>query len=235
MHCSLHLPDLQAGTVNLRSAVRAILNLCKATSKALSTMKPVTTLEELEDLYDTAVPTSLEKVAGHLTPLYRQWVEASRFVIVSTVGPEGTDASPRGDTGPVVYIADDKTLWLPDWRGNNRIDTLRNIVRDGRASLLFMVPGSNNVVRINGTATVTADANARGHFDKNGKQPRTVVVVSINEIYFQCAKALMRSALWTGESPAVPSAGDFIKEFKAGFDGKTYDREYPESAQSRMW
>lgn len=197
----------------------------------------VQTIEELEALYDAAVPTSLEKVVTHLTPLYRQWVAASRFVVVSTVGPEGTDASPRGDSGSVVHVADAQTLWLPDWRGNNRIDTLRNIVRDGRASLMFMVPGSNNVVRVNGKAILTVDSNILAHFDKGGKQPRTVVVISVVEVYFQCAKALMRSSLWSSNdhSAQVPTAGDFIKEFKAGFDGSAYDDEYPERAKGIMW
>ncbi len=200
-------------------------------------MKAIETIDELESLYDAAVPTSLEKVATHLTPLYRQWIEASRFVIVSTVGPEGTDASPRGDIETVVHIADDKTVWLPDWRGNNRIDTLRNIVRDGRVSLMFMVPGSNNVVRINGRGILTTDNKALAHFERNNKQPKTVAVISTEEVYFQCAKAMMRSTLWTSddESSQVPTAGDFIKEFKAGFDGSTYDTDYPENAKAKMW
>ncbi|OED39872.1 pyridoxamine 5'-phosphate oxidase [Chromatiales bacterium (ex Bugula neritina AB1)] len=200
-------------------------------------MNWIKSIEELERLYDAAVPTSLEKVAAQLTPLYRRWIEVSRFVVVSTVGPEGTDASPRGDIEPVVHIADAKTIWLPDWRGNNRIDTLRNIVRDGRISLMFMVPGCNNVVRINGRALLTADAETLAHFERKGKQPKTVTVISIDEIYFQCAKALMRSTLWSSddESALVPSAGDFIKEFKAGFDGTAYDADYPESSKARMW
>ncbi len=200
-------------------------------------MSKIETIEALEALYDAAVPASLTKVATVITPLYRQWIEASRFCVVSTVGAEGTDGSPRGDDGPVVQIVDRKTILLPDWRGNNRLDTLRNIVRDGRISLMFMAPGSNNVVRVNGTAVISADAELTGRFEQRGKHPKTVIVVTVGELYFQCAKAIMRAGLWSGadEGAQLPTAGAFIKEVDAGFDAETYDRDYPEAAQSRMW
>ena len=198
-------------------------------------MSAISDIAALEALYGAAAQGSLDKVANAITPLYREWIAASRFVVLSTVGPEGTDASPRGDDGPVVRVADAGTLMLPDWRGNNRIDSLRNIVRDGRVSLLFMVPGSQNVVRVNGTGIVTAEAGVTGLFDKGGKTPVTVVVVTVGEVYFQCAKALMRSGLWSGEEVAVPSAGDFLREAKDGFDAESYDAGYPEHAKERMW
>ncbi|MEL6435296.1 MAG: pyridoxamine 5'-phosphate oxidase family protein [Pseudomonadota bacterium] len=201
-------------------------------------MHTIKDVAELEALYDDIKPLSLGKVASHVTPNYRRWIEASRFVVVATVGPEGTDASPRGDDGPVVSIADHKTLLMPDWRGNNRLDTLRNIVRDPRVSLMFMVPGTNNVVRVNGTADVTTDAGLTARFEKNGKLPRTVVVISMNEIYFQCAKALMRSDLWNvsrDTGAGLPTAGMFLKEASDGFDADEYDAGYPEYAATRMW
>ncbi|MEM1161573.1 MAG: pyridoxamine 5'-phosphate oxidase family protein, partial [Pseudomonadota bacterium] len=117
----------------------------------------IESIAELETHYGAPGAPSLRKVADHLTPLYRKWVMASRFCVVTTVGPEGTDGSPRGDDGSVVKELNSKTLLMPDWRGNNRFDSLRNIVRDGRVSLMFMVPGSNNVVRINGEARLSAD------------------------------------------------------------------------------
>lgn len=120
-------------------------------------MTPIKTIAELETIYGDVVPRSLTKVVTSMTPHYRSWIDAARFVVISTVGPEGTDGSPRGDEGPVVDIFDDQTLLLPDWFGNNRIDSLRNIVRDPRVSLMFMVPSSTNVVRVNGTGIVTAD------------------------------------------------------------------------------
>lgn len=200
-------------------------------------MQQITTIDALEALYDEAVPASITKVTPHITPLYHRWISQSRFVVLSSVGPDGTDGTPRGDAGPVVRIADQHTLLLPDWRGNNRIDTLRNIVVDGRVSLMFMVPGSNNVVRVNGTAVLRADADMTGQFEQRGKHPKTVIVVTIGEMYFQCAKALMRSALWASgdESGEVPTAGQFIAEMKAGFDAEEYDAAYPEYAKGRMW
>ena len=200
-------------------------------------MQTISEITELEAIYGNAVPASLTKVVSHMTPLYREWIQASRFVVLSTVGEEGTDASPRGDDGPVVRLVDDRTLWLPDWRGNNRIDSLRNIVRDGRVSLMFMVPGCNNVVRINGTAVLTADPSVTTSFEQRGKHPRSVIVVTVGEMYFQCAKALMRSRLWLSgdESDGLPTAGQFIKERQNDFDAETYDREYPEAAIPRMW
>ena len=199
-------------------------------------MTPITDLNTLQEIYGDPVPASLTKVADHITPLYRQWIGAARFVILSTIGPEGTDASPRGDVEPVVRIADTKTLLLPDWRGNNRIDSLRNIVRDPRASLMFMIPGQNNVVRVNGAAIVTADPEATASFEQAGRHPRTVIAVTAQEVYFQCAKALMRSELWRGAHPAgIPTAGQFIREQQEGFDARSYDAGYAEYAKPRMW
>ena len=155
-------------------------------------MQYLKTIDDLEALYGTPGGPALRKVARRMTPLYRQWIMASKLCMLTTVGPEGTDDSPRGDDGPVVQELDPGTLALPDWRGNNRLDSLRNIVRDGRVSLMFLVPGSNNVMRVNGTAQVTADGDLRARFEKKGKQPATVIVIAIDEIYSQCARALLR-------------------------------------------
>ncbi|UWQ33438.1 pyridoxamine 5'-phosphate oxidase family protein [Leisingera sp. M527] len=200
-------------------------------------MQKITGIETLEHIYGTPVPRSLSKVATRLTPLYQRWIEASWFLVLSTIGPEGTDASPRGDDGPVVHIADACTLWLPDWRGNNRLDSLRNIVRDSRVSLMFMVPGENNVVRVNGTAYLTADETACTTFERKGRRPATVAVITINELYFQCAKAIMRSRLWDQdrERPELPTAGQFLKEQEAGFEAEAYDEGYAEYAKGRLW
>ena len=200
-------------------------------------MNRIETVTELRALYADPVPGAIAKVVDQITPHYRRWIDASRFVILSTVGEEGTDASPRGDIGPVVHVVDAHTLWLPDWRGNNRLDSLENIVRDGRVSLMFMIPGSNNVVRINGRAVLTDDAEVIGHFERKGKTPRTVIVVEVGEVYFQCAKALMRSQLWlpVEQIPDIPTAGEFIRELDETFDAKAYDDGYPEYAKPRMW
>lgn len=200
-------------------------------------MDKIESIEALESVYDAAVQGALDKVQNVLTPLYQKWINQSRFTILTTVGPEGTDASPRGDIDSVARIVDEKTLWMPDWRGNNRMDSLRNIVRDGRVSLMFMVPGANNVIRVNGTAILTIDSEVTESFEHNGKTPRSVIVVTVAEVYFQCAKALMRSKLWSAgdESKLVPTAGEFVKEVQPEFDAKEYDEGYSEYAKPRMW
>ena len=200
-------------------------------------MNRIASIEELTELYGEAIQGSLDKVQPRISPRYREWIEASRFLILSTVGSEGTDASPRGDIDAVVTVMDENTLLLPDWRGNNRLDSLRNIVEDGRVTLMFMVPGSNNVVRVNGNAALTTDEEFTGRFEQQGKHPRSVIVVDVREVYFQCAKALMRSKLWLAndESDRVPTAGQFIKEINESFDDESYDTGYEEYARERMW
>lgn len=197
----------------------------------------LTDIAELEAIYGTPAEASLVKVARQMTPTYRQWIMASRFCIVSTVGPEGVDGSPRGDDGPVVLELDDQTLVMPDWRGNNRMDSLRNIVRDPRIALLFMVPGSDNVVRVNGTAKVTLDNGLRAKFTDKGRMPRSVVVIKIGEVYSQCARAVMRAELWRGQGADVdlPTVGDMLAEMKSGFDGKSYDADWGTRAKKTMW
>ena len=192
----------------------------------------------LEAHYGTPAAAATRKVVDRITPAYRTWIDRSRFAVLTTVGPEGTDGSPRGDDGPVVLELDDRTLAMPDWRGNDRIDSLRNIVRDGRVSLMFMVPGSTNVVRINGTARLTADAGLRARFDRHGRQPRTVIVISVAEVYFQCARALMRSRLWSSgdDSAGLPTPGQMLAELTAGeVGGSGYDAAWPARAATTMW
>ena len=196
------------------------------------------TLDELHARYGVPQAASTTKVAERLIAEYRVWVERSRFCILSTVGPEGTDASPRGDDGPVVRILDDRTLALPDWRGNDRIDSLRNIVRDGRVSLMFMIPGSVNVIRVNGRARVTADAGLCESFARDGRAPRTVTVIALQEVYFQCARALLRARLWAGvdESAGLPTPGQMLAAMTAGeVGGPSYDAEWPGRGGRTMW
>ena len=194
-------------------------------------------IASLEALYDVPGAPSLRKVATRLTPLYRKWIARARYCIVSTVGSEGTDGSPRGEDGPVVTELDAQTLAMPDWRGNNRLDTLRNIVSDGRISLLFMVPGSDVVVRVNGQARVTADAQLRAMFNRQGKQPATVIVIKIGEVYSQCARASMRAGLWSrDDSKGLPTVGDILAEQTRGEEGgATYDAEWQERAVRTLW
>jgi uncharacterized protein len=201
-------------------------------------MRPVKDIAELEALYGQPGAPALRKVARRMTPMYRQWIMASRLCVLCTVGPDGTDGSPRGDDGPVVMELDAGTLALPDWRGNNRMDSLRNIVSDGRVSLMFLVPGSNNVVRINGTAIVTDDEESRERFAKGARQPATVIVVTIGEIYSQCARALLRAGTWSSvdQSAGLPSIGDILAEMTDGEEGGAdYDQAWDARAVGTMW
>lgn len=200
-------------------------------------MNRITTLPALEALYPAdIVPAAIQKEVDHLTPLYRAWIEGSRFCILSTVG-QGVHGTPRGDDGPVVRVQDDRTLLMPDWMGNNRLEALRDIVSDGRVALLFMVPGSTTTIRVNGCAFLTDDAGLRGSFAKGERQPATVIVIEIAQVYSQCAKAMLRSGLWTRDDKAtVPSAGAIIAEASGGSSGGgDYDATYVERAKPRMW
>jgi len=202
-------------------------------------MTIITSVEELKAIYDGVSEASLVKVTKTLTAEYRQMIEASPFVALSTVGPEGLDCSPRGDLGGAVRIQDDATLLLPDWRGNNRIDSLLNIVRDPRVALMFLVPGSNTAMRINGRAVVSVDPELLNSFEMDGRHPRSVTVITLQEVYFQCARALMRAELWNPEHfvdpKSLPTPGTLLKAAKADFDKDTYDREWPERAAKTMW
>ena len=201
-------------------------------------MSKIETIEDLEKLYGTAVPASTQKVMAWLHPIYRRWIERSRFAVLTTVGPEGTDGTPRGDDGPVVQVLDDTTLAMPDWRGNNRLDSLRNIVRDGRVSCMFMVPGSNNAMRVNGQAHVSDDADLLARFERKGILPRTVIVIEVGEVYFQCARALVRSELWSSgdQSEGLPTAGEILDEVTKGeLGGPDYDAAWPARAKATLW
>ena len=194
-------------------------------------------IEQLDQVYDSPARASLIKVSDKMIPVYADWIMAARLCVLSTVGPEGTDGSPRGDDGPVVRIDDEKTLLMPDWRGNNRADSLRNIVRDGRVSLMFMVPGSNNVVRVNGTAVVSIAEDLLTKFSDKGRRPRSVIVITIGEIYSQCARALMRAKTWEAgdESAGLPTVGEMLAAIEDGFDGRAYDDAWLERANQTMW
>ena len=201
-------------------------------------MRRIADIAALEELYGEPVAASIRKVSPCLTPLYREWIAASRLCIVSTVGPEGTDGSPRGDDGAVALELDPRTLALPDWHGNNRLDTLRNIVSDGRISLMFLVPGSNNVVRLNGSGFVTDDAGLRERFRKKDRLPATVIVFEIAEVYVQCARALLRARTWAGEdeSGKLPTVGEILAEMTEGAEGgDTYDANWGARAAKTLW
>ncbi|WP_417415264.1 pyridoxamine 5'-phosphate oxidase family protein [Hoeflea sp.] len=202
-------------------------------------MTIITSLAELEAIYGEPSEASVIKVSNRLTEGYRKLIEASPIMALATCGPEGLDCSPRGDPGQVMSIRDEHTLVLPDRRGNNRIDSLRNIVRDGRVALLFLIPGSNSTLRVNGRAEISVDPDLLQSLAMEGKLPRSAIVITIGEIYFQCARALMRAKVWDQDAwpdvAALPTPGSLMADLKQDFDSQSYDREWPERAKNSMW
>jgi PPOX class probable FMN-dependent enzyme len=204
-------------------------------------MTTIRTLDELARVYDAPpVPAALVKEVPRITADYRRLIEASPFVALATVGPEGLDCSPRGDRPGFVRVLDETTLAMPDRRGNNRLDSLRNIVRDPRVALLFLIPGSGTTFRVNGRAEVRTDADLRAAFAVDGKEPRTVIRVTVETAYFQCAKAIVRSELWNQErhvDPAsLPSPGAMLAALtEAAVGGPDYDRDWPGRAAKTLW
>jgi len=203
-------------------------------------MSIITTIDQLEAVYGETGLASTAKVADHVTPHYRIIIEKSPFVALATCGPEGVDCSPRGDLPGFVRIHDEKTLMMPDRRGNNRVDSLRNIVRDPRIGLLFLIPGSGTTLRVNGRGQLSADPSLLESFKMDGKLPRTVIVMTVEEIYFQCARAIVRSDLWNPDKHVdpskLPTPGQILAELSANrVGGDQYDREWPERARQTMW
>ena len=195
---------------------------------------------ELQALYGKASPNSLAKESGCLTPAYQQWIEQAPFMAVASSGARGLDCSPRGDNaGELFRVLDAGTIVIPDRPGNNRLDTLRNIVTDPRIALLFLIPGIKESMRINGSAVIETDESLLESFSVNGKKPVTVLVVTIQSIYFQCGKALLRSKLWEADaqlnSDTVPTAGRMLKSVMGDFDATAYDQSQSGSQPDNLY
>ncbi|MHB8877350.1 MAG: pyridoxamine 5'-phosphate oxidase family protein [Myxococcaceae bacterium] len=200
----------------------------------------VTTPVELDALYGPPLPVSLVKELDHLSAHYRAFIEASPLVLVASSGPEGLDCSPRGDPPGFARVVDAKTVLLPDRRGNNRLDTLRNLVADPRIALLFLIPGVDETLRVNGRAILTVDPELCQSFAVEGKHPRCVVVVSVERVYYQCPKALVRSHLWDPsrhvDRALLPSSGQILAALRPGeIDGEAHDRAYPERLKQTIY
>jgi PPOX class probable FMN-dependent enzyme len=203
-------------------------------------MTIIATIDELEAIYGQPNEASTVKVADRITPQYRVLIDKSPFAALATCGPEGLDCSPRGDLPGFVRVHDETTLMMPDRRGNNRVDSLRNIVRDPRIALLFLIPGSGSTLRVNGRARVSANADLLASFKVDGKAPRTVIVMTVDEIYFQCARAIVRSDLWNPDRrvdpKSLPTPGQILAEMsESRVGGEDYDRAWPERARQTMW
>lgn len=195
----------------------------------------------LDALYGEKNPASLAKEVGYIHPHYRAMIEASPFMVLATVGPEGLDCSPRGDpAGSFIQVADEKTILIPDRRGNNRIDSLRNIVRDDRVALLFLIPGVGETLRVNGRASISTAPDLVGRFAFRDTLPRSVIVVRAETVYFQCPKALIRSDLWNPEKhisrKSLPSTGTILADITKGqTGGEAYDKAYPERLKATIY
>jgi PPOX class probable FMN-dependent enzyme len=203
-------------------------------------MSIITSVEELEALYGQPVEASLIKEVDHVTPHYQALMDASPFAVLATSGPEGLDCSPRGDQPGFVRVVDPKTLMMPDRRGNNRTDSLRNIIRDPRLALLFLIPGSGTTLRVNGRAQLSTDAELLSSFAVDGKPPRSVVVIHVDSVYFQCARAIVRSDLWNPskqvEASCLPTAGQILAALtESRVGGEEYDRAWPDRARQTLW
>jgi uncharacterized protein len=203
-------------------------------------MSIIATIEQLEAIYGQPNEASTVKVADRVTPQYRVLIDKSPFAALATCGPEGLDCSPRGDLPGFVRVHDHKTLMMPDRRGNNRVDSLRNIVRDPRIALLFLIPGAGSTLRVNGRARLSADADLLASFGIGGNAPRTVIIMTVDEIYFQCARAIVRSDLWNPDKRVdpgtLPTPGQILAEMSGHrVGGEEYDRAWPERAQQSLW
>ena len=192
----------------------------------------IETLDALSALYGSANPMSLAKETPFLTPEYQKWIEAASFFALASIGPGGLDCTPRGDAkGQAFQVLDQHTLVIPDRRGNNRLDTLKNIITDPRIALLFLIPGIHEALRINGRAHLTTKPDYLERFKVGDKLPLSAIVVDIETVYFQCARALKRAQLWDQSTHMtkhdVPTAGQMSKGAKPNFDADAYDRELP--------
>ncbi len=195
---------------------------------------------QLEALFGAVGEASIRKEIALLHPHYQALIQASPFAVLGTCGPDGLDVSPRGDPPGFVEVRDDRTLLLPERRGNNRIDSLRNILADPRVALLFLVPGVGETLRVNGRATISVDPALLKRFEMNGQPPKCVLVIHVEAAFFQCARAIARSRLWApvpADAPrSVPTPGQMLEALtQAQIDGATYDRDLPERQRTTLY
>ena len=189
---------------------------------------------ELRELIGEPSETVLLKLHNRLNELTRQFIERSPFVCVATVDCDGgLDVSPRGDPAGFVRVLDEHTLLIPERPGNRIADTLRNLLADPRIALLFLLPGVGDTFRVNGRAVITDDAELLAPCAVEGKVPRLGLLVSIEEAYTHCPKALIRSDLWNPDRhigrSALPSSGSILRSLSTpDFDAEQYDSERAE-------
>lgn len=199
----------------------------------------ITDLSSLEALFGSVAASSIAKETDSLHPLYARWIEQSRFALLATSGPHGLDVSPRGDAGPLVRIVDEHTLLLPERRGNNRFDSLRNLIADPRISLIFLIPGVGETMRLRGRADICVDPDLLASFAVDGKRPVCVLRIAVDKVFFQCARSILRARLWQREehdSAQVPSPGTMLAALTAGgIDGHSYDSALPQRQRESLY
>ena len=200
----------------------------------------VTTLEELETLYGAVTQPAIIKEVDHIHPIYRPFIEASPLAVLATAGPGGLNATARGDPAGFIHIEDEHTLILPDRRGNNRVDSLRNILADPRVALLFFIPGVGETLRVNGTAKIIVCPDYVDRFAVSGKPPKTVLRIDVKSVLFQCMRAVMRSEIWKQESQvdrkSLPSVGTILRALsQAAIDDQVYDQEAPQQLANTLY
>ena len=200
----------------------------------------ITDAASLERLYGAPSEASIVKEVDHVHPIYRKLIEAAPFAILATTGPRGLDASPRGDGPGFVTVEDEKTLLLPDRRGNNRADSLRNIIGDPRVALLFLIPGVGETLRVNGRASISVEPALLRRFAVEGKEPRSVLVIAVDTVFFQCSRAVVRADLWNPAKhlarSALPTTGAVLAALSnARIGGESYDRALPERVKATLY
>ena len=205
----------------------------------MTSMHTIGSLEQLQALFGPVGEASLRKEATSIHPVYRRWIEASPFAVLATSGPDGLDVSPRGDPPGLVQVQDERTLLLPERRGNNRIDSLRNAVVDPRVALLFLIPGVGETLRVQGRASISIDPMLLERLAMDGKPAQCVWVIAVETVFFQCARAMQRSGLWPpgATRPAgVPTAGEMLQALtEGGIDGGRYDADLPARQRSTLY
>jgi uncharacterized protein len=200
----------------------------------------ITSVVQLEALYGEAYGPAVVKEIDHVNADYRAFIEAAPFCAIATSGPGGLDCTPRGDPPGFVRVADEKTLLIPDRRGNNRIDSLRNLIADPRIALLFLIPGCGETIRVNGRAAISTDPALCESFVFAGKTPRTVIIVTVERVYFQCSKAIVRSKLWDPatriDRATLPTSGTILAHISKGaIGGPEHDRAAPERIKATIY
>ena len=205
-----------------------------------SSSHQITSSEQLEALFDTVGAASIKKEVPYIHPHYRALIEASPFAVLATRGPDGLDASPRGDAPGFIVVEDEKTLLLPERRGNNRVDSLRNILFDPQVGLLFLIPGIGETLRVNGSATISVDPALLDRLAVDGKPPKCVLRIAVDTVYFQCARAIIRSQLWqravAETASSLPSPGTILAALtNAEVDGQKYDSELPARQRATLY